>query len=139
MTQRAASALDTLIGNPVDAVTASGNLIRLVIFRSHISISTWAGPTRLDDWSVELSATTPAQRKAACAEASRALALFDAYDGPRGVAQRAEQLRWYLNQQDQRRTGRDHAGIAAAEKELTTLEDLATRRLRQQVARPIAA
>ncbi len=124
-----------LIHPTVHAVTDSGNVIDLTVWSTHVAITTWAGATRLDDWTGNIPATTPQEWQAACKEATRIRNLFDTYGGPRGVETHANALRIRLAAEQARPTRmRDNARIGALYTELAALEDLSTKRARARLA-----
>jgi hypothetical protein len=139
MTQNGATQTATeshLIHGPVPAVTTSGHTIWLTIFRTHVTIVTenTCRTGQVEDWCTTIAASTPADRQAACAEASRALAAFNTHGGPDGVEQHANRLRWVISTETARPTRmQDNAKIAAAAQELAGIEDFATRRMRATV------
>ncbi len=127
-----------LIHPTVRTTTDSGNVIALTVWSTHVNITTWAGDTRLPEWTANIPATTPAERQAACAEASRILNLFNTYGGPRGVDQRRNQLA-IQRAPIADRQARSHTPwiyseqLNAIDTEMAALEDLTTRNQRTQL------
>jgi hypothetical protein len=135
-----------LIHDTVRATTTSGHVIALTVYSTHVSIITFAGRNTIDDWTANLPATTPTQRQAACAEASRARDLFNRHGGPDGVAHLRNLLAIERGPLADRldRSRDPHARRVYAQRvddidsRMAQLEDLGTKRVRAALAQQFA-
>lgn len=130
-----------LIHDTVRDTTDDGHVIALTVYSTHVSIITFAGRLEVADWTANLPATTPAQRQAACTEASRARDLFNHHGGPDGVARRRNllaieraQLADRLDRSRDPQARRTYAQqVDDIDSRMAQLEDLGTRRKRAEL------